>query len=865
MNDAQLDDGSLLQQFAQTGSEEPFNELIARHGALVYGVSHRVLGQTQDAEDATQAVFLTLAEKAHALRGYRSVAGWLHHTAWNIARCARKAALCRKNREKEAASMISTGSTAQPRAEWEHLSPVLDQELNALPEKYRVALMLHHVEGRTQTEIARLLGVTGGALSRRISRAEELLRERLARRGVTFAPALLFPLILHCAPVPLPSGLAATTAHAIALTRAGASPFSPQVTALHKGALQSMFIKKVMIAASILLAALFVGGGAHAMFNGRSNSATLPSTGMAQNKKLPAAASPAGPHERTGGNEGPTPADALPASGQSDAEIAAWIAQLGSESPEERIAAMKNLRKTGVKAQAALKVAAEKGTGEAKARSATLLGVQTTAEALKKIAEAFAKIKSFEVDMDTMKLAGGIRVDGKGHIQAIPGSRLYKMDATAELQGLKLTVRAVCDGTTAWNEMGAPMGTQIMKAKATASAIEGMSLDLNAFTESYDLVSSRQESVQGKPTLIFTGMLRDDIKNGEDPYADGYQAVRNITAYVDGNSLLLNKYELADDKGVVTTGSTFSNLKLDGELDAKAFAYVPPAGVEVWDTDNPAPAKSAPESVAEAAKSVEKTEGKPSMTKAPGAPVEATDTAALLEKIGAANKAIANFETDEEHVMTMMGMSITTKGHIRDIAATHRFIDEKTTQLRGMMSIPSRTVCDGTTIYQEQAFPETGTQLRKIVFKMDYKDHPKFEPSLDANSIKVKEGDAFDFTASREETVDGVKQYIFEGVKQEPKPGEKPSVIQQKGKQTYTIVVDATDLLLRSIEVKNDAGAVIETTKYSNVKHDGTIDESVFLYSPPAGVKVSDLNDLKNAATAPAPESGKEPAKRGDF
>jgi DNA-directed RNA polymerase specialized sigma24 family protein len=71
MSEAAHDDGSLLKQFVATGNETPFEEVVARHGALVFGVCCRVLGQTQDAEDATQAVFLTLANKAKSLRGYR--------------------------------------------------------------------------------------------------------------------------------------------------------------------------------------------------------------------------------------------------------------------------------------------------------------------------------------------------------------------------------------------------------------------------------------------------------------------------------------------------------------------------------------------------------------------------------------------------------------------------------------------------------------------------------------------------------------------------------------------------------------------------------------------------------------------------
>src|SRR4029078_7290572 len=118
-------DNALLDDYARHGIEESFDELVRRHGALVLGVCCRVLGQTQDAEDAAQAVFLTLANKAKSLRNQRSIAGWLPHVAWNVSICAPKAAQTRKHRDQEAAVMPTHTTTD----EWEHVKPLLDAEL----------------------------------------------------------------------------------------------------------------------------------------------------------------------------------------------------------------------------------------------------------------------------------------------------------------------------------------------------------------------------------------------------------------------------------------------------------------------------------------------------------------------------------------------------------------------------------------------------------------------------------------------------------------------------------------------------------------------------------------------------------------
>src|SRR6202034_3328115 len=69
---------------------------------------------------------------------------------------------------------------------WEDLRPLLDQELNRLPDKYREPLILCDLQGVTRKAAAYQLGWSEGTLSGRLSRARELLAKRLARHGVAF-------------------------------------------------------------------------------------------------------------------------------------------------------------------------------------------------------------------------------------------------------------------------------------------------------------------------------------------------------------------------------------------------------------------------------------------------------------------------------------------------------------------------------------------------------------------------------------------------------------------------------------------------------------------------------------------------------
>src|SRR5689334_18040514 len=86
-----LPDQELLRRFSQDHDETAFTELVRRHGALVLGVCQRVLGRAQDAEDAFQATFLLLFQKAKSVRKQESVASWLFGVAQRVAANAKTA------------------------------------------------------------------------------------------------------------------------------------------------------------------------------------------------------------------------------------------------------------------------------------------------------------------------------------------------------------------------------------------------------------------------------------------------------------------------------------------------------------------------------------------------------------------------------------------------------------------------------------------------------------------------------------------------------------------------------------------------------------------------------------------------------
>ena len=137
---------------------------------------------------------------------------------------------------------------------------MLDEELAALPEKYRLPLVLHHLEGRSIEEAAKLFHVRIGTMASWLSRGRVLLRKRLARRGLDMPGASLAGCLATVGGATVSLSFVASTAKAAALLTAGhaaaGSLVSVQVAALFKGTMHMMFLAKLKLAAALLLTAL---------------------------------------------------------------------------------------------------------------------------------------------------------------------------------------------------------------------------------------------------------------------------------------------------------------------------------------------------------------------------------------------------------------------------------------------------------------------------------------------------------------------------------------------------------------------------------------------------------------------------------
>jgi RNA polymerase sigma factor (sigma-70 family) len=249
-----LTDGQLLERFVTSRDEAAFELLVWRHGPMVLSVCRRLLPCAQDAEDAFQAAFFVLARKATSITRREGVGGWLYRVAYRAALRARAGAARLARHEQPAVDLDTAEAPADvPRSD---LRPVLDEEINRLPEKYRLAVVLCYLEGKTNQEAAQHLGCPEGTVASRLARGRERLRTRLTRRGVTLSVAALAAVLSRKAAsaAPAPALVKTTAQAALAFAVSGVAPGAvPAPAALAEGVLRTMFLTKLRTVVTVLV------------------------------------------------------------------------------------------------------------------------------------------------------------------------------------------------------------------------------------------------------------------------------------------------------------------------------------------------------------------------------------------------------------------------------------------------------------------------------------------------------------------------------------------------------------------------------------------------------------------------------------
>ncbi len=300
-------DQTLLNQWYQHGDAEAFHQITRRYAGLVYGTCRRILCNPSDAEDVAQECFETLAVKTRA--DGRALGAWLHTVATRRALDRIKTESRRREREHRAYA----AQPAQDTTEWDDIYAFVDESIASLPEKERVPLVAHFLEGQTHAEIAERMGISRPTAGYRIQQGLERIRKDLKRRNITTTNASLG--------AALGAGLAAEAAPATLIAVLGkisvsslpamANTATPLITTTIAG---SILMKKALIAGAVIAA---VAGGT-GLFLRNHSAAPVPPPVIA----LPA-------------NESETVAEAPEPRAPEAESVAAATPEIAAESPPE--------------------------------------------------------------------------------------------------------------------------------------------------------------------------------------------------------------------------------------------------------------------------------------------------------------------------------------------------------------------------------------------------------------------------------------------------------------------------------------------------------------------------------------------------
>ncbi len=162
---------------AASGDAQAFERLYRAHVARIHGLARRMLG-SDDADEATQDVFVRAWEKLGTFRGESAFGTWLHRVAINLILGNRKKLAVQRDRFVDSDESLERAPT---RGGDETLSMDFEAAMEHLPRGARQVFVLHDVEGYKHHEIAEMLNVTSGTTKAQLHRARMTLRKHLDR------------------------------------------------------------------------------------------------------------------------------------------------------------------------------------------------------------------------------------------------------------------------------------------------------------------------------------------------------------------------------------------------------------------------------------------------------------------------------------------------------------------------------------------------------------------------------------------------------------------------------------------------------------------------------------------------------------
>jgi RNA polymerase sigma-70 factor (ECF subfamily) len=176
-NIKELDDGVLVER-TRDGDRRAFSELVRRHQAIVYRSCYRILGDREDAKDASQEAFIRAYRKLDTFQGRSAFRTWLLRLAMNVSLNERSR---RELPRTDIGSAESIAGTEAPETELlrSEVAARVHKALQLVQPNHRAAVVLRDLEGLTYRETAESLGIAEGTAKSWVHRGRERLKELL--------------------------------------------------------------------------------------------------------------------------------------------------------------------------------------------------------------------------------------------------------------------------------------------------------------------------------------------------------------------------------------------------------------------------------------------------------------------------------------------------------------------------------------------------------------------------------------------------------------------------------------------------------------------------------------------------------------
>jgi len=174
-------DDILLVSACKNGDQEAFSLLVQRYQRRIFNLVFRMLQDYDEACEITQETFLAAWQGLPAFRGEARFTTWLYRIAYN---CSLKQLEARKRDQVLQAALQSEQTREDEDHRSTHLAQLdrqemVQEQLSQLPPKYRIVLVLRHLQDMTYEEMAEVLTMPIGTIKTHLFRARNLLKERL--------------------------------------------------------------------------------------------------------------------------------------------------------------------------------------------------------------------------------------------------------------------------------------------------------------------------------------------------------------------------------------------------------------------------------------------------------------------------------------------------------------------------------------------------------------------------------------------------------------------------------------------------------------------------------------------------------------